>query len=230
MISLLIIDLDDTLCDYSQAMARGKNAVSEYFKEIGVEPSAFWRVYNEIEPMLFRDFTLKRLSTADYRTRRYEDVFQRLNMIVPASMIQTLNGLYMKETNDGVRLFPDAVPFLRNMKHLGIRTAILTNGPSDGQRSKIRALELQNKVDRIFVSSDIGVAKPEPKAFEYVLKSFAVRRDTACMIGDSLPDDVVGAHNSGIKSILLDRENKHPDFEGLKASDLATTQNILFNG
>jgi hypothetical protein len=51
MVSCLIFDLDDTLCDYRQAMENAKQKVTNLLLEAGVEPFSFWQRYHQMEPV-----------------------------------------------------------------------------------------------------------------------------------------------------------------------------------
>ena len=47
------------------------------------------------------------------------------------------------------------------------------------------------------------------------------------MIGDSIDHDILGAKNSNIDSILIDRFDKNSNFIGLKIIDLTNLNKIL---
>jgi len=68
-------------------------------------------------------------------------------------------------------------------------------------------------IDRYFdfkvISAVFGAAKPDPKIFQEALRQADVRADEAVHVGDSLEDDVRGAHLVGIKTLWLDRSNRH---------------------
>nr|WP_243633144.1 HAD-IA family hydrolase [Paenibacillus xerothermodurans] len=80
-----------------------------------------------------------------------------------------MNITYMKEANHNVKSFEDIIPFLTAFKRTGMKGAVLTNGPSDGQRDKINALGLHEYFDKVYISAEVGFGKPQKEAFQYVL-------------------------------------------------------------
>ena len=51
-----------------------------------------------------------------------------------------------------------------------------------------------------------GSAKPSPKIFKYALDQHALDPDEAIHIGDSIKEDIEGARQANMLSILVDRE------------------------
>jgi len=67
-------------------------------------------------------------------------------------------------------------------------------------------------VDAALGSGAFGRTKPHPTIFREVLARLEVEARDAAMVGDSIEDDVEGAHAAGIeRAFLLDRENRHPE-------------------
>lgn len=219
MVRCFIFDLDDTLCDYQRAMENAKMKVNSILEENELDPARFWDRYHQLEPSLFRQFTENKLTIDEYRFRRYADVLQEVDA-KKLGLVDRLNAVYMNEANCHIQLFEDTIPFLQLMKEHGLTCAVLTNGPSDGQRKKIEAMGLEDYLDKIYISAEIGYSKPKKEAFQYVLDDLQLSASDVWMIGDSIEYDVEGAQQVGIKGILLDRFNKHPHYKGIKISNL----------
>ena len=66
---------------------------------------------------------------------------------------------------------------------------------------------------RCVVDSDVvGVAKPDPRIFDFAAVHFpGVDRTRICYVGDSVTMDVTGATAAGLHPILLDPFDDHPD-------------------
>jgi putative hydrolase of the HAD superfamily len=56
-----------------------------------------------------------------------------------------------------------------------------------------------------------GKTKPHEAIFRRMLELLEVAPDEAVMVGDSVEDDVDGAHAVGMRAVLLDRDGRHPD-------------------
>lgn len=225
----VIFDLDDTLCDYRGARESAFASISLRLRQCDIDDAAFLKRYRSLELDLFRSFAAGRISKAQYRSRRFENVLAEFSS-APPELGAELNEIYMSIANEGVQLFADVMETLRELRRLGIVSAILTNGPSDGQRAKIARCRLGEMVDHIFISEDLGLAKPEPACFLAVAGAIRRRPCEIVMVGDSLDDDVRGAQAAGMKGVLLDRINRHPDYPGVKVKGLNEVVELFRGG
>ena len=66
-------------------------------------------------------------------------------------------------------------------------------------------LELSRFLDWRFVSCDIGMRKPDPEAFDYVVKDLGcdLQRDVVCFVDDS-KTNVAAGNEAGMRSILFE--------------------------
>ena len=76
---------------------------------------------------------------------------------------------------------------------------------------------------KVFVSDQLGVAKPNIYFFDYVVKSLHATKNQCCVIGDSLEADIKGAQKSGIDSVYYNPLRKeHADVVvGLEVAELS---------
>ena len=72
----------------------------------------------------------------------------------------------------------------------------------------MESLKLTDFFDGIYVSDEIGYAKPDVRFFEFVLTANGVKRENCLVIGDSLTSDIKGANSSGIESIWYNPKGK----------------------
>ncbi|MDO4174730.1 MAG: HAD family hydrolase [Eubacteriales bacterium] len=95
--------------------------------------------------------------------------------------------------------------FCRKYAKLGI----ITNGPAARQWGKTQTLGLLNWVKRenIFVSGDLGVAKPDQRIFEYAARQMGLD-DDRIYVGDSYANDVIGAVHAGWDAVWFNRRNR----------------------
>ena len=91
------------------------------------------------------------------------------------------------------------------MRRLIERTpcCVLTNGSGPLQRAKAQAIGVPLPATRILVSGELGVAKPDARAFEAALTVLGTR--TAVMVGDDPIADIMGAQRVGLATIWLRR-------------------------
>ena len=106
------------------------------------------------------------------------------------------------------KLYPDVEDVLRSLKGKKFIIGMVSNW--DSRLLKLcRGLGINPYFDFKVISAVFGAAKPDPKIFKEALKQANVRADEAIHIGDSLEDDIRGAHLAGIRSIWLDRSGRH---------------------
>ena len=76
---------------------------------------------------------------------------------------------------------------------------------------------------RVVIDSHVvGVAKPDPRIFDFALVHFPdIARDRIAYVGDSVTMDVGGARAAGLQPILLDPHDDHPD------ADFARVRSLL---
>lgn len=69
-------------------------------------------------------------------------------------------------------------------------------------------LGLNEYIDHVFFSCDLGMIKPEKKIYEYALQEIGISAKRVLMVGDSLRNDVQAPISCGIQALLLDRFEK----------------------
>ena len=100
-----------------------------------------------------------------------------------------------------------------------IMMGVITNGPSQHQWNKVKALKVMEFIreEYIFVSGDIGVAKPQIGIFQHVEKIMNLNPEETLFIGDTFQSDIVGAKEAGWKAIWLNRHHAEHPLGNLKA-------------
>ncbi len=107
---------------------------------------------------------------------------------------------------------------LQALKDAGPTIALLTNW--DGRvHNVIRETELSPYFDHSFVSSEIGLEKPDLQIFRHVENATGISSNQILHIGDSIKHDIVGATEAGWNALLIDPE-------GLLESDVPTISTL----
>lgn len=100
------------------------------------------------------------------------------------------------------RIYPDVMPALENLKARGYRMVILSNNDSR-LRPLLDDLGLLRFMEDVFISCEIGVPKPNRRAFDHVAKAMDLPPETLLHIGDDLQKDGIGARDAGWQSALV---------------------------
>ena len=114
------------------------------------------------------------------------------------------------EVSENFELFEDALPVLDELRSAELRIGLVSNGIRD---LKEFVVHHRLDVDAVVGSRAHGRVKPHPTIFQAALELLEVEAPDAVMVGDSLEEDVEGARALGMRAILIDREERHPEVE-----------------
>ncbi len=105
---------------------------------------------------------------------------------------------------DGVRLYDDTIPLLQTLRSLGLRLAIVSNGPvAMGGLSK--SLGLSSFVDAFILSSKIGVTKPGRLIYTRAIDQLRLQASQCIFVGDGNDHELDGAREVGMYTIKVKR-------------------------
>jgi putative hydrolase of the HAD superfamily len=205
----IVFDVDDTLYRRSDPYVRAyqkcfqKQIRTEKSWPDGFELYRISRVYGEEE-------YLRRVSgeidMKEMLIRRTLRSFGACGICLTEEEALHFEETYEKEQSN-IQLIPQFEAFFDILVSSGqeVFLGILTNGPSGHQRNKIHALGLTRWIpeEHIVVSGDIGVSKPELKAFRIYEKKCCIRPENTIMVGDNLDADIQGAEAAGWNALWV---------------------------
>jgi putative hydrolase of the HAD superfamily len=100
---------------------------------------------------------------------------------------------------------PGAIETVRWLREeTRLRLALLTNGSREAQRRKLERFALADLFDHVLIEGEMGVGKPDPRAFERALDALETPADETWMVGDNLHWDVAQAQRMGMRGIWID--------------------------
>jgi putative hydrolase of the HAD superfamily len=121
-----------------------------------------------------------------------------------SALIDPMAEAFAEARAEALRLFPEAIDVLRDLRSLSLRLALITNGESGEQRAKIERFSLAPHFDCILVEGEFGVGKPDARVYRHVLDRLGIESADAWMVGDNLEWDVWGAQQAGVRGIWRD--------------------------
>lgn len=143
-----------------------------------------------------------------YRFQSWQNALQRYGIDDPG-LAEELAETFPRLRRERHIVYDDVIPTLTQLAG-SYSLGLLTNGAADLQRFKIQATGLGDYFQEILVAGEIGVGKPDARAYEQMLDRLGVKAENACMIGDHLVRDVAGAQQAGMRTVWLNREGKTP--------------------
>jgi putative hydrolase of the HAD superfamily len=225
----ILFDLDFTLVDNDVGWRRLWPAVAERFAERypGFDPEEFEsRSYDFAD----RHYQLLLRGDIDYDTYRRDYV--RHGVEPWGELEDDLYAAYSDARTrsvDLIELFGDAAETIRSLRARGLKIGILTNGPSELQRRKLRLIGIEDEVDAVAISEEIGVSKPEPEAYAKAVAMLGLEPDEVAMVGDHVVNDVAGALAAGLAAaVWVERRSGDELPEGAHlAQELAEVPELL---
>ncbi|MFI8708636.1 HAD family hydrolase [Bacillus sp. NPDC077411] len=88
-----------------------------------------------------------------------------------------------------------------NTLKMHVKVAIITNGLTQRQKSKIINTNLNSCFDIIIISEEVGFSKPDKRIFELALNKLNVQPEDVLFVGDDIEKDIGGCQNANIKGI-----------------------------
>jgi HAD superfamily hydrolase (TIGR01662 family) len=108
-------------------------------------------------------------------------------------------------------LYDDALPALEALRAHGLKLGLLSNSGRDlDEFVEHHGLA----VDAVLTSRAHGKTKPHETIFRRMLELLGVRAEDAVMVGDTIEDDIEGAHAVGMRALLVDREGRYGEGSG----------------
>lgn len=186
--AVVVFDLDDTL-----------------YNEIDYLKSAYREIASQLDPHNRKALYAQMFSL--YRNK--QDVFSFLAKTYAAQK-PDLISLY-RNHKPQIQVFQGVIPLMEAIKNGGGRIGIITDGRSQTQRNKIKALGITKFIDALIISEEIGSEKPDPRNFQAL--SEQLPGELYFYIADNIRKDFYAPNRLGWTTIgLIDNGlNIHSD-------------------
>ncbi|HCA22083.1 MAG: HAD family hydrolase [Eubacterium sp.] len=102
-----------------------------------------------------------------------------------------------------IELFQNTLETLDALRKKGCKVYMLSNAQAIFTRPEIKLLELDKHMDRIYISSDYGVMKPDPMFMQCLIETEKIDIKESVMIGNEVRSDIKVADSCGMDAILL---------------------------
>ena len=203
----LLIDNDNTIMDFAAAEAK---ALIDLLRKHGLPTDEKTvATYQEINEGMWKALERGETTQPKLKVERFRRLLEVLNRTdLDAEVLSAEYALGLGSHPD---LLPGADEFIRAL-HGKIKIALVSNGVSAIQRSRLSKCPLTPLFDAIVVSEEVGAAKPDPKPLLIAMEQLGCTdKSQAVMMGDSLSADVAAAINAGVDSIFFSLKGKTSD-------------------
>ncbi|MGP9536972.1 HAD family hydrolase [Brachybacterium sp. AOP43-C2-M15] len=187
----MLLDLDGTLVDRQQAF---EDWARSFIDGIDAGPG-------ELDWLVEAD-------RGGYRPRAElaADIVRRLRPGMQADEIQKHLQLGVVE---GITCYPGVPEALRELRGIGADLVLVTNGTVVQQTAKLERTGLGPLLDRVVISEEAGMKKPDPRIFALAADGTAQGAET-WMIGDHPTADIEGGRAAGLSTGWVSHERPWP--------------------
>jgi putative hydrolase of the HAD superfamily len=211
----LFFDLDDTLYDQLQPFQAAYHRVFATITDISI--LELFKKSREYSDKVFALTESGEMSLEKMHQYRMINAFKDFGYSISTDEADAFQKEY-KDHQYKVSLIPEMKNILHHLSRKDIPIYITTNGPARHQRLKLDALDIGNLIPKsnIFISSEVGYAKPQKEFFEYVNRKTNTHPADSIMVGDSFENDIIGADLAGWNSIWINPTNKPKAMESIQ--------------
>ena len=203
----IFIDLDDTIWDFTanshvslETMYRDLNIARIYpdYKAFSTayyaKNSELWALYHHGK--IDKDFLIIERYAHLLREVQYPDHDN--------TKAQQMNEYYLDTLARQTQLVPHAIELLDYLTKQGYNLYILSNGFIEVQHKKLQSAGISHYFERMVLSDEIGINKPDRRLFDYALEVTNSQAENTLLIGDNYDADILGAMHAGWGQIYFD--------------------------
>jgi len=187
----VLLDLYDTLAWSDWEVWQGVLA-----RELGISPAQAGRAFDVTRPS--RSVGANPDGAADLAA-----VIREAGVEVSPERLRSLCEQERAYIQEGLHLFDESLPVLRELHARGVQTALVSNC-SHNTRPGVDRLKLDEEFDAVVLSFEVGARKPDPAIYVEALRRLGAAAAGAVFVDDQ-PAYCDGAAAVGIDTFLIVR-------------------------
>lgn len=202
MIKNVFLDLDDTILDFQKGE---RKAIEITFRKMGLpDDKATVERYIDINLCCWKALERGEMSKDQVLFGRFDRLFSELGVNASSAEAQSIYEPILATEHDFI---PGGENLLKEFEGLGKYDLYMaTNGISAVQKPRIADSGIGKYFKGIFISEELGFAKPKKEYFEACFKQIdGFKPEETIIVGDSLTSDIAGGRNAGIITCHFNR-------------------------
>lgn len=214
---IILLDLDNTLIDFNEC---ARHSIMDAFAKFGFEyTEKVFETFITENIKIWKRLEKGEITKPQLRADRWNIILGKLGIDYDGTVLEEM-------FENGVARYACPVEGaydLLNYLYGKYKLYIVSNGFRFVQESRLKIGDFEKYFDGLFVSEDIGIAKPATEFFEYCFQKLSnpPKSDTI-LIGDSLSADIIGGANYGIDTIWFNK-NGDPMPESITPTHTVST-------
>ncbi len=153
-------------------------------------------------------------------------ICEKCGKSVDNSLLSAIANRRMKTKSacfDSEYVNPDVICLLKNLKKMGLKTAILSNCSPD-EVSMLKESEIYKYFDEVMLSYEVHMKKPDYCIYEEAAKRLGTAMSECIFVGDGGSSELAGAKAVGMKAIQAkwytnQLPYKRPDIDGFLTAE-----------
>lgn len=208
MIKVILWDIDGTLLNFEAAE---KVAIRACFEKLSLGncTDEMLQTYSKINKEYWKRLERGEMTKPEILVARFVDFFREYHLDVDKA--PAFNEEYQIRLGDTAVFYDGGDEVVTALKGKVLQCAV-TNGTKVAQDRKLKNSGLDQLLDHIFISEEIGIEKPGIGFFEKVFSVIGdYKPEEILIVGDSLTSDMQGGNNAGIKTCWFNLDGKKND-------------------
>jgi putative hydrolase of the HAD superfamily len=128
---------------------------------------------------------------------------------VPAAVLDDVCAVRLEYVRRSLVPRPGAVETLRELRRRGLLVGLITVCTEDVEHLWPES-EFAGLFDAEVFSSQLGIAKPDPRIYLHCAEELGVEPGEAVFVGDGANDELAGAVRVGMRALLIHRPGEPP--------------------
>jgi|TARA_B110000908_G_C10031536_1_gene347656 FMN phosphatase YigB (HAD superfamily) len=218
----VLLDLDNTLYDYSKSHKAGLKSILDYCENnFDISKSEALSAFNYGRHKVHIE--LIETASSHNRLLYIQKMLESIN-VSPFKHALNLYNLYWDHFINEMVLFDGVINFLEKYNQ---KICIVSDLTAHIQYRKIKKLNIGKYINCIVTSEEAGKEKPHAYPFMLALQKLKLTNKEVFMVGDSFAKDIVGALNMEIKSYWINSDQNTHDYDPNLVTEIKLFNEIL---
>ncbi len=224
----IFFDLYGTLLDYNDMEKSNLIWLNQFYKLAGIPNGLSFDSIKEIcKKILLEDHEKDHSDSLTTYESKIKFHFEQHGVVFSRERLKELADESLIHWQDNITLSEDVYDVFRKLQDK-YKLALISNfDHTPHVKRVIKQLQLQNYLNPIIISDEIGFKKPDPEIFRLTLERAGLTADEVIFIGDSYNDDIKGARAAEIFPVMIQHiSNSHSHNIIPDGTDLVTIQSL----
>ena len=164
--------------------------------------------YKEYTALELREEYLK-LCEEFQKEREEIEILDVFHILYPTADSNEIAIVFRKLSTDFIHPYFGVKRLLKTLRKEGYKIYLLSNAQASFTRWELNKFKLVPFFDGIFLSSDLGIKKPNMEYYKTLIEKYSIEVDNAVMIGNDYKNDILPAKELGLKTIYIESNQSY---------------------